>query len=361
MKKKIVLLIAVIILVLSTCVIAYSKYKKKNDILITNDVRIVPTMLDDVLSDTAWCGTFQLVWNDMKNEVVKQDIVFNPQIDIVDKLNKEEFTENMISDNYYFKIYGLKSLELKKKIEDGIKSKFNQKSDILNDFDWNSESLYNDKYPNYKRYFFYSMLYREFEYKYKFNRLDTSSFGKYENIKYFGISKKSSDKVRDQITILYYNNGDDFALSISTKNGDQVIFNKNPKGNTFKEIYNNIEEQSKNFKGSRKLSKQDKFKAPYIAFNVKKEYKELEEKEFIASDGDKCRIEKAIQSISFKMDEKGGKVKSEAAMDMFKVTSSEPKNSRNLEVNDTFALFLKEEKRDVPYFAAKIENITKYQ
>ena len=89
----------------------------------TKEVAVVPTMRDTISKDSTWCGTFQLVWNDMKNEVVKQDVVLTPQEKMAENLNKEEFTQDMISDEYYYKTYGLKTLELKKKIEDGIKEK----------------------------------------------------------------------------------------------------------------------------------------------------------------------------------------------------------------------------------------------
>lgn len=43
------------------------------------------------------------------------------------------------------------------------------------------------------------------------------------------------------------------------------------------------------------------------------------------------------------------------------VTSAPVKESRNFNVDDTFAIFLKESSRDMPYFAARIDNIKKYQ
>ena len=41
----------------------------------------------------------------MKNEVVKKDVIFVPQEKMAENLNKEEFTEDMISDEYYFKTF----------------------------------------------------------------------------------------------------------------------------------------------------------------------------------------------------------------------------------------------------------------
>ena len=57
-------------------------------------------MYDEISSDVAWSPTFELIWNDLKNEIVKQDIVFEGKNKIVDNLNKEYFQENMINSNY---------------------------------------------------------------------------------------------------------------------------------------------------------------------------------------------------------------------------------------------------------------------
>jgi hypothetical protein len=37
----------------------------------TEGITVVPTMRDDITADSSWCGTFQLVWNDMKNDIDK--------------------------------------------------------------------------------------------------------------------------------------------------------------------------------------------------------------------------------------------------------------------------------------------------
>ena len=361
-RKKRIIIISCICLIILGGIIYFMGNNKVKDIPLTKGITIVPTMDDKITTDSSWCATFQLVWNDMKNEIVKTDVVFNPQLEMVENLNKESFTEDMLSDEYYFKIYGFKNLELKEKIQKGIKEKFNQTSDILDDFDWNNDALDDPTSSDIRRYFFYTMLYREFEYKTKFRALDKDNFGKYENIKYFGIDNDSNKKVRDNISILFYNSNDDFAIKLKTKSDDEVIFYKNPEGETFKEIYDSMMKKTNEYEESRDFSEKDFFMAPILSFNVKREYKELENKKFNTADGNIAMIEKAIQSIKFSLDETGGKVKSEAGVDSWKTTSmAGEEKTRYFNVNDTFALFLKEETKDVPYLALRVDDITKYQ
>lgn len=371
-KNKCLIIVTIIIVLLIIGIVIINKTnilgKKATNLKETKGVTIVPTMSDIITKDSSWCGTFQLVWNDMKNNVVKNDIVFTPQEKMADNLNKEEFTQDMISDKYYFKIYGLKSLELKEQIEKGIKEKFNQESDILNDFNWSESELDDPNNVDVRRYFFYAMLYRKFEFLQEFDKLENGKFGnKYNDIKYFGIDKNTKNSVGDQIDVLYYNSKDDFAIIINTKNNDEVIFCKNPQGKTFNEIYENMNKESKEYKGSKEFKNIDEFKAPNLTFNEKKEYTELQGKEFKTADPiyDTAKIEKAIQTIKFSLDEKGGEIKSEAAIDVMLVTTAlspeKEDEPRYFYLDDTFAIFLREKGRDLPYFAGRIEDITKFQ
>lgn len=109
MYKKIKILIIIVILIililLGFMIANKIKFDNKDtniqmaeeitNIQTTEEIEIVPTMSDTIMADSSWCGTFQLVWNDMKNEIVKKDIIFNPQLDMVSNLNKEEFNEIM--------------------------------------------------------------------------------------------------------------------------------------------------------------------------------------------------------------------------------------------------------------------------
>ena len=331
-----------------------------------DSIAVVPTMLDVIENDSSWCGAFQLVWNDMKNELVKKDVIFNPQLDVVKNLNKEDFNETMLSEDYYYKKYGRKSLALKEQIEMGIKEKFNQTSDILDKFDWPKEEEDNPKNIEQKVYFFYAMLCRRFEFLQKFDKLDNDKFGdKYEDVEYFGIDSNTDNSIGNQIRVLYYNSKEDFAILINTKTNDEVIFCKDPKGNTFNEIYDNLNEEANSYTGSVSFKAADEFKAPKMDFSVEKDYEELEHKKFEIDGGD-AEIDKAIQIIKLSLDENGGDIKSEAAIEVSTNMTAGPINSvkeetRYFYVDDTFAIFLREKGKDKPYFAGKIEDIRKFQ
>ena len=350
MKKE---LIFSSLLAVMVAVIGLSKFVLKSDIKETKGVEVVPTMEDAITKDSSWCPTFQLIFNDLKSNLVKQDVKFNTSNSFLDNLNKEEFTENDISSDYYYKTYGVKSIELKNKIIKGIKDKFNQESDILDRFDFTNSS------PN--NYFFYSMLYREFKYLKKFNKLANGKFNdKYDNIKYFGIKDKD-EELANEIKVLYYNSKDDFAIKLLTTSNDEIIINKNPKGNNFREIYNNITSKSKDYKDNEFVIDNDYFKMPYLSLNVLREYKELEGQSIKDSNGDSIEIDTAIQTIKFSLDDVGGKIKSEAGMDVMKSAIGINMKKRYFYVDKTFAIFLKEASKDKPYFAARVDDIRKFQ
>lgn len=373
MVAKLVTLIAAVSLVVGGLYIFQGQMEKGDDKMDpleeTGGITVVPTMRDTITADSSWCGTFQLVWNDMKDNVVKKDIVFYPQEEMAANLNLEEFTEEDISEEYYYKKYGLKTLELKEEIEKGIEEKFHQKSDILDDFDWSEAELEDPNNPDVRRYFFYVMLYRKFEFLKEFDSLRKGDFGDtYHDVSYFGIDPATDASVDEQVNVLYYHSEDDFACSIHTKTNDEVIFCKNPKGTNFKEIYETMLAEASQYEGKKTFQEDDELKIPNLTFNEKREYAELENKLFDTADPvyDKAIIVKALQTIQLELDKTGGKIKSEAGIDMKNQATAvlpdeEFEQPRYFYVDDTFAIFLREEGKEMPYFAGRIEDITKFQ
>lgn len=345
-----------------------SKDDEEGNVQTSKEINVLPTLLDKVSTNSAWCGTFQLVWNDMQNEVVGKDIEFDPQIAMVENLNKQSFKEKDISQDYYYKIWGLKTKKLKETIENGIKEKFNQKSDVIDLIDWDGVPLDDSSYTgNDKEYIFYAMLYRQFNFEKEFTVLNKADFNgtgkKYNDVEYFGIDNTTDETVYNQINALYYNSEEDFAVMLKTKEGDEVLLSKGKNGTTFEEIYNNVVKKSEAYEGNKAFTEDDTFKVPKVKFDVLKEFNELENKQFIGKNGSSFEIAKALQTIKFELNEKGGEIKSEAVIDMMENAAliDEELEHRYFNFDGTYTMFLRENGKSLPYFAVNIDDISLYQ
>lgn len=315
-------------------------------------MNVVLSLEDKISDNTAWCGTFNLIWNDLKNDLAKQDIVFTPQLEMVKNLNKGTFNTSYLSEESYYKVCETPSLELKEKIKKALKEKFNETSEIIDEFNWTEHTP--------EDYFLYVMLKKQFEFPKEFTQLEDSTFRQYKNVKYFGINTSTDEEVRKQVKALYYNSDEEFAIKLLTKENDEVIISRGTSKDTFGSIFEEVMEKSEGYeKGN--FGETDILKIPNISFHLKEELTELQNKKFQFSNGKDYYIEKAMQTIEFDLDKKGGKIKSEAGMIVNLATSIKPKEPRKFIVDDTFVIFLKEKDKDLPYFAAKISDISKVQ
>lgn len=328
-----------IIVFLIVCLV-YSFIKvdnlKEGDLKLLNNVKIVPTLITNVDGDSIFSPTFQLIWNDLKNEVVKNNIVFKDDKNnqMAFDLNQETFKNIDINSDYYYKKFGLMNLKLKSEIEKDILTKFNEKSNILDEFEFLEES---------QDYFFYSMLVREFEFLYPFDKIDD---------KEFGITRNSDEKLNQNIKVLYYIDSKKYAVCLLTKNNDEIILVKGLTGNNFKEMYEKID-----FSKREEFSSLDTISISNFNFNVKTSFSDLENKEFLIGE-EYYKISKTLEVIEFKMNNKGGKVKSESAMEVNKTAIID---NRHFDFSDDFTLFIKEKDKNLPYFAIRVYDIEKFR
>ena len=333
------------------------------------NMHVLTSIDDEVVGDSMWCWTFQLVWNDMMNEVVKQDVVFSPQLKIVENLNKQTFTNKELSPNSYYSKFWLLTLDFKKEIENGIKDNFNETSDILDQWaDWSQVPQSDDYYYGKieKKYWFYAMLKKIFKFENVFDQLDNWKFAdKYKNIKYFWINRDSDSRLYRQVYVYYYNSDEDFAVALKTKEWEDVILARWVEWNSFLNIYDEIKKRGEKYEWKHKFTEDDRLKVPELKFKNLTEFDELENKEFNASNWDICRIDKALQTIELKLDKEWWEIKSEARIGI-SYESIEPFIPENIEYryfyfDKPYVMFLKEADKDLPYFAAQISDITLFQ
>lgn len=292
-----------------------------------------------------WVGTFQLVWNDLIDEIIKAPVKFSGfQSELADNLNKKGFTTDYISENSYYKKYGNISFKLKKEIETGIKKKFNETSDILNDINWNSDGL-----------LIYAMLKKEFEFLNAFKELPPALFDG-TTVKYFGIGS-NDEGLKQNVEVLFYNSKDDYAVKLITKNTEDVILYRTDENKTFEEFLKDLNDKAAAFSGNKAFEDGDTLKVPYIKFDTMFQYNELTGKPVEGTD---YIIDGAIQTVKFNMDNKGGSLKSEAALIM-RMSLRPEISGRRFNFDKPFVLFLKEKNQTVPYFAANFKNAALFE
>lgn len=342
--KKILAAIAILTLCTASA-FAIPKQSKNTELV------LLPTMnYETEQQNRVWVGTFQLVWNDFVDYIVKKPVKFveDPNNQMAKELNKKKFKESMISANSYYKTYGLISPKLKEDIEAGIMKKFNEKSDILDLLDWT---------PDYNKYLVYAMLKKDFEFEVPFDKLEDGRFSKFPTyVKYFGIDKHSKSELRDNVKILFYYSANDYAVELKTKSKDVVYLYKTTDNKNFEKLYRDMIIKRNTYMEYRDFGDKDELKVPDINLYKLQRYGELTNKEI---QGKNMYISDAMQTIDFKMNNKGVKLKSEAAIATMKC-SLEPvskEKPRKFYFDDTFVLFLQENDKKQPYLALRVYDV----
>ena len=339
---------------------------EKSTIKENEDLLVVPTMLDEIKNDSVYCPTFQIVWNELSDYFCdgKKVEMLNGTNSLIENLNERTFEKTDLSDDYYYVKVGKSVLSVKKEIEDGIKDKFNETSDILDMVAWGDDSGEDFNIDAYEKYVFYSMLKREFSFNEPFDVINENGiFKDFTNVKYFGINSDSDSKLRDQVDVLFYEDYNNHSVLLNTKQGDEVILLR-VSDNSFKnfdEVYKYLEIKTNEFEGEREFVKDDDLTVPNIKFDVLKKYNELIGKTFNSNEGVTREISDALQTIRFEIDNEGGKIKSEAIIAVKMSAIILPREKRNFSYDDTFYLMLRENGKNKPYFMVRVDNIELFQ
>ena len=302
--------------------------------------------LSTMNSNKVWVGTFNLVWNDLMDDVVKGKIEFEDgESELANELNKQSFKVDQLSDNSYFKIHGDSSLELKNKIENGIKQKFNEESKLLDRINWE------DPYG----YVLYAMLKKEFNFLESFSTaMESMEFNNAETrVKCFGVDNSCKPEASKNVEVLFYNSKDDFAIKLKTKEGEEVILYKTTGENkSFEEKYEILKNNQNNYSGKKEFQKEDILRIPFLQVHNEINYDELCGRYIKGTKG--MYIRQALQTIDFELNNVGGSVKSEAVIEATKEAIFN--TNREFIFNSDFILYLKEENKEQPYFALKVNN-----
>lgn len=338
--KKLITLFASFVFIFSSSVFA-------------SGVEIQPTFFTRTTAqDRVWVGSFQLAWNDFINKIVFNPIRFREGTPTsVAELNKQSFNTNDISEKCYYKYSGKVRKNTKKQITKAIRKKFKETSDILDKLDLTARG---------DMYLLYAMLKKDFEFIHSFDKLGHDIYKKELIAEYFGINEDSDKKLGEGVRVLFYNDSSDYAIKLSTLSEDEVFLYKTSINKPFNYIYSDMNKKQKSFNGDTKFKNNDELKIPNIKLSEEKIYDEMVSKRIM---GTNLVINQAIQTIKFDLNNKGVKIKSEAGLTA-EVTSLLPPEEllpRLFYFDDTFVIFVKEKGKSKPYFALRVNDITKFQ
>lgn len=344
--NKIIKLLTPFIILVLTAGIAYAGIKIYEGI--KKKANLSPVTTQNLETNSAWVGTFQLAWNEfIENRLDGKIVEFDDEttLDVIDELNKMEFTKDYLSEKDYYLTVSEANPNLKKEISKNLDKKFGIKnSQMLEQLDFSGGR---------NSYIIYAMLVKKFEFLNPFDRLQEMPFNDSEvKVKYFGINGVTDEKVYNNLEILFYDGYDeDLAVKIYTKEGEELIlYRPDILDKSFNELYKEIEEKSKSFDGEKKFVDGDYLKIPYMEVDTIISYEELCGKTIKGTNG--VYIEKALQNVKFSLNEKGGSLISEATIQDVTLGTSD----RYFTFHKPFVIFMKEENKERPYFALKIDN-----
>ena len=301
-------------------------------------------------ADRLWVGTFQLAWNDLMDGIVKGPIKFTGGTPAVVKgLNKQSFKAEDLSESSYYKAYGETSPELKAEIETAIKEKFNETSDVLDGADWSKGE---------GKYTVYAMLKKDFKFMTAFDKLKPARFARsLAKVNFFGIDNNSINVLDDMVQVLFYNSSNDFAVAIMTDGPDILYLYRTSDNKTFDKLYADMRNKESEYMGNREFAAKDELKIPDINLYRMKSFDEVCNHHI---KGTNFEISQAVETVDFKMNNEGVKLKSEALI-MTKMTALMPteiSKPRKFFFDDTFVMFLQEADKEQPYFALRVHDVS---
>ena len=278
-----------------------------------------------------WCAPLQLCWNEAMDTNGGSPLGGQSNNDI-DDLNARLFEKEDVGDDHYY-IYAdlVKDPEkTKAEITQGLQDKLGQSSSMAIE-------------PTIDDWFFYSMLYRKFTYRTSFAKLDPAPFGfdMFSTYPYYGVTPDTpkASSMGQNIRVLYYENEHEHAIALETKEGDMVVLVRNPVQGSAEDIWNAVADRAKKGHNADVFdAKVDEFKAPCINMDIEDSFDQLKGTT-LTYQGNTYVVSSTMQKTQFKMDEKGGEVKSEAIL-MTSGASMGPIKPRLFHYNGDFAVLL---------------------
>ena len=319
-KKPLWLIVIVILIVLFIGRDCRKEYSVPNISAIDSDTlqstTIVPTLDSPMPSNTnvIWCSSFQYGWNELKNEVIKEDVIVGGAEQLTNQLNNaKQSLSDSDRDSCYAKA-GVVSEGVLNTIQTEMKRLFPDESPpqfgpVLSD----SIVAYAFLAANVK----FTIPY--FENRARLAFIDSN--GNRANVSSFGIREKDDYayfKLREQVGVLFGGLGcKEYAIDLckSSQSCQIIVALIKPEETldlTMKSLEKKISENAQKGEDFHKFGPNDVLLVPNILFKITHHFRELEGKTIQNKGFKGYPISEATQVIQFKLDRSGAELKSES-------------------------------------------------
>ena len=307
--------------------------------------RLAP-ILDESLpagKNVLWCATFQMAW-DAACKRLGRPIQLLPGSGLADSLNKNSFDRSWVDESSVFADEG--------NVDDGILTKISSRAGKMSG---RVSPLVGrlKKFSGTGDIVFFAMLDKNLKFGQPFGKLGCWKLGD-QAVPWFGFTpdQENTGPLRKQVLVHHYAAKDDFVIELLSKEpGDQLLLAKLPASpetssglsrNILKRLQANAPEAAFN----------DLLAVPNVVADESAEFSQIEGRTVVGKD---LFVRTALQTVDFRMDEKGAKLHSEAEIS-FGCSARARIKPRLMILTPPFALILKRRNAPQPYFLAWFAN-----
>lgn len=299
-----------------------------------------------------YCSTFQLAWNELRNNIIKDDIKIDGNPEMADHLNSSHVSKGDLSEDCYVAKAGLKKDDIINTINKELRKKFGR----------SAVQLDSNTIENPDDILAYAYLNKKISFKYLFEDLGNllkfqTESGK-NSVESFGIrmyqNNAGYDKMITQVEIIDYQSDDDFIIKLHGQNPeDEIILAKTDPEDTLQDTVQVVEKRIKS--GSTcSIDANDKLWIPVINLNINNNYDELENKGINNKNFADYTIKKAVQDFRFRLNKGGADAESGAKLEL--TLGATLRQAKNLIFDKPFLVYLKEKDKTYPYVAIWVDN-----
>jgi hypothetical protein len=303
-------------------------------------------VLDEAMArgkNVLWCATFQMAW-DAASQRFGRPLLLQPACQLADSLNQSAFDRRWVDEGSIFTVEGRVDEGVLSQIDAGVRAKTGRRSKLR-------ERIKQASKPG--DLVFFAMLHKDLGFVKPFGKLGNWELGGHK-VPWFGFTPEQQETgpLRNQVRVHHYGAQNDFVIELLTKEtGDQLMLAKLPTppatpGAVSKRVLKRMQANAP------EASPNDLLAVPNVVADETARFSQLEGRKVAGKD---LVLRQALQSIEFRMDEKGVKLHSEASIS-FACSASAQVQPRLMVLDPPFALVMKRKNAPQPYFVAWFAN-----